>query len=317
MTESDSIRALEERGAWQTRRIVLAKVAGFCFGVRRAVDLTLTARRERPGRIATLGSLVHNEQVIGQLLDAGIERTDSISTLTDGAVVLSAHGVAPSVVRNARERGLNVVDGTCPFVTKVHRAARALFAQGYQIVMVGDQGHTEVKGVIGAAEEWGASVDVVGGPGDVAFITLSDRVGVISQTTHRGDTFRAVVAEIRGRASDVHAINTVCGATDELQDAAMKLAAEVEVVIVVGGKKSANSARLRAICAEQGVPAYQVETSADIDEAWLEGKSVIGLTAGASTPDFMIEEVARALGNGKLPDEWRLHHPDEKLCKAS
>jgi len=133
----------------------------------------------------------------------------------------------------------------------------------------------------------------------------------VCQTTQRGDNWAAIVGAICRVASDVRAINTICNATDELQDAAMRLAKQVEIVVVVGGHKSANTRRLRDLCEEQGTPAYHIETADEIEAEWLEGKQIIGLTAGASTPDWLIEDVARRLNGGDLPEDWRLHHPDE------
>ncbi|HLK57748.1 MAG TPA: 4-hydroxy-3-methylbut-2-enyl diphosphate reductase [Chthonomonadaceae bacterium] len=293
------------------RKIVLAEVAGFCFGVRRAVDMTEKARRERLGRLTTLGPIIHNEQVISRMQGMGIETAPTLDTISEGTVVLSAHGVAPAVLEQAKAQGLEVLDVTCPFVTKVHRSAKQLYDQGYQILLVGDQGHTEVRGVVGAVEALGGSVSVVSKPEDVQALTLNKKVGVVCQTTQYADTFAAVVAEVCRHATDVRAINTVCGATDELQAAAVRLARQVDVAIVVGGRKSANTRRLRQLCEDEGIPAYHIETAAEIEPRWLEGSEAIGITAGASTPDWIIEDVARALNGGVLPDDWSLHHPDE------
>jgi (E)-4-hydroxy-3-methyl-but-2-enyl pyrophosphate reductase len=295
-----------------SRRIVLAEVAGFCFGVRRAVEMANAARRERLGRLTTLGPIVHNEQVIARMRDEGIETAPALEAIPEGTVILSAHGVAPSVLTNAKAQNLDIVDVTCPFVTKVHKAAKQLFEQGYQILIVGDPGHTEVKGVLGTLDSLGGKATLISFPEQVRELKLSRKVGLISQTTQRGDTFAAIVSEVCKRVPDVRALNTICGATDELQDAAIRLAQEVEVAIVIGGKGSANTRRLRQLCEEQGIAAYHIETPEEIQEAWLADKEVIGLTAGASTPDWIIEEVARHLNGGELPVDWRLHHPDEK-----
>lgn len=295
----------------RVRRIVLAEVAGFCFGVRRAVEMAHAARRERFGKLTMLGLIVHNEQVIERMRDEGIETAPNLEQITNGTVILSAHGVSPLIPQQAKAQGLSIVDVTCPFVTKVHRAAKTLVEQGYELLIVGDPGHTEVKGVIGAVEALGGSITVVSTPEQVRELRLSKKVGLISQTTQRGDNFAAIVAEVCRTTQDVRAINTICGATDELQEAAVRLARQVEVAIVIGGKKSANTCRLRQLCEEQGIPAYHIETADEIREEWLEGKEVIGLTAGASTPDWIIEEVACHLNYGRLPSDWRLHHPDE------
>lgn len=297
--------------ATQRRRIVLAEVAGFCFGVRRAVEMTETYRREHTGRVTTLGPIIHNEQVISRMRAEGVETAVELQAISEGTVVLSAHGVAPAVVAQARKQGLRMLDVTCPFVTKVHLRAKLLHEQGYQILLVGDRGHTEVKGVVGAVKALGGSVTVVTGPEEIAHIALGKKVGVISQTTQFASNFGAIVAEVSKVAVEVRAFNTVCNATEELQDAAVRMARQVQVALVVGGKKSANTRRLRELCAAEGIPAYHIETAAEIEPGWLEGYSVIGITGGASTPDWILEEVARYINGGELPSDWRLHHPDE------
>jgi 4-hydroxy-3-methylbut-2-enyl diphosphate reductase len=293
------------------RRIVLADVAGYCFGVKRAVEITEEARRERFGKLTTLGPIIHNEQVISKMQAEGIDTSPTLEQITEGTVVLSAHGVSPDVVFQARQQGLNILDVTCPFVTKVHRTAKMLWEQGYQVLLVGDEGHTEVRGVVGAVRAIGGEVTLVSTPEQVRDLTLSKKVGIVSQTTQRNANYCQIVAEVCARVNEVRAVNTICNATDELQDAAVRLARQTDVVIVVGGRKSANTRRLRQLCEEQGVPAYHIETAEEIEEWWLEGKEAVGITAGASTPDWIIEAVASRLNGGSLPDDWRLHHPDE------
>ena len=293
------------------RRVVLAEVAGFCFGVRRAVEMTEAYRREHAGRVTTLGPIIHNEQVIARMREEGVETSAELETIREGTVVLSAHGVAPAVVAQARKQGLRMLDVTCPFVTKVHLRAKMLHEQGYQVLLVGDRGHTEVKGVVGAVEALGGRVTVVTQPEEIAEFAIGKKVGVISQTTQYSSNFAAIVAEVSKIAVEVRAFNTVCNATDELQDAAIRMAQQVEVALVVGGKKSANTRRLRELCAAEGIPAYHIETAAEIEPEWLEGHEVIGITGGASTPDWILEEVARCINGGELPTDWRMHHPDE------
>jgi 4-hydroxy-3-methylbut-2-enyl diphosphate reductase len=290
------------------RKIVLADVAGFCFGVRRAVDIVRMSRRERPGTITTLGPLIHNEQVTRRLQEEGVRQASHLDDITEGTVVLSAHGVSPRVRQEALERGLEVIDVTCPFVTKVHRMAKQLLGQGYQLLLVGDHGHTEVKGVVGAV---GGAISVVSHVEELRQIRLGHKVGVIAQTTQKAETFAAIVGEVAKRVGEVRAINTICGATDELQEAARRLAREVDVVLVIGGHQSANTRRLRETCEQEGVPAYHIETKEEIQATWLEGKEVIGVTAGASTPDWLIEEIIAYLNGGELPANFRLKHPDE------
>ena len=308
ITECNSPRMGASAGR---RRVVLAEIAGFCFGVRRAVEMTETYRREHTGRVTTLGPIIHNEQVIARMRAEGVETAPELEAIAEGTVVLSAHGVAPTVIAQARKQGLKMLDVTCPFVTKVHLRAKLLHEQGYQVLLVGDRGHTEVKGVVGAVEALGGRVTVVTAPEEIATLAIGKKVGVISQTTQYGSNFAAIVAEVSKVAVEVRAFNTVCNATDELQDAAICMARKVEVALVVGGRKSANTRRLRELCAAEGIPAYHIETAEEIEPAWLEGCEVVGITGGASTPDWILEEVARRVNGGELPSDWRLHHPDE------
>lgn len=297
------------------RRIVLAEVAGFCFGVKRAVDIANAARQASRGSITLLGPIVHNTQVIAKMEHEGIGTASTLADIREGTVVLSAHGVPPSTVTQARSQGLDILDVTCPFVTKVHRTAKQLYDQGYQVLLVGDEGHTEVKGVVGTVMAEGGTITVVSTVEEVRALKaankLSKKVGLVSQTTQHNAHFGEIVGEVARTATDVRAVNTICNATDELQEAAVRLARKVDVVIVVGGRKSANTCRLRQLCADQGLAAYHIETAAEIEAEWLDNKAIIGITAGASTPDWIIEDVARALNDGKLPEDWRLRHPDE------
>ncbi len=293
------------------RKITLARVAGVCFGVRRAIDIALQTRQKHTGKLTVLGPLVHNRQVLHELKDQGIDTADALHEITEGSIVLSAHGTAPQTLQAIQDRHIPVVDVTCPYVTKVHRMARLLCEQGYPIILVGDTGHTEVKGVMGTITHYGGTAWLVSSPEQIESLPLGKKVGILSQTTQRAATYVSIVAEVCKRVAEVRAMNTICGATDELQDAAVELARQVEVVIVIGGKNSANTSRLRLLCEMQGVPAYHIETSAEIQPQWLSGKSHIGITAGASTPDYLIESVARALNEGDLPENWHLHHPDE------
>lgn len=290
-------------------KVILAKTAGFCFGVQRAVDIVLEARSKSAGRITSLGPIVHNDQVASKLLAEGVEAAADLGDIREGAVILSAHGVSPETEQRAREQGLDIVDVTCPFVTRVHRTAQSLVAQGYQLILLGEKDHSEVKGIVGAVH---GKVALVSGPEDVRKLKLSRKVGIVTQTTQKAELFAAVVAEVSKTVFDVRAFNTICNATDELQESAIQLAQNVDVVIVVGGKQSANTARLRQICEEEGVPAYHIETADEIRDEWIAGKETIGVTAGASTPDWLIEEVAMKLNGGELPTDFEIQHPDER-----
>ncbi len=290
------------------RKVIVAKAAGFCYGVQRAVDMALEARRSSDGKITSLGPIVHNNQVASKLLAEGVEAASDLGSIREGSVILSAHGVPPSTVKQAQSQGLRVLNVTCPFVTRVHRTACQLIDQGYQLLLLGEANHTEVRGIVGAVN---GNVTVIGGVEELKSVRLSRKVGIVTQTTQKAEDFAAVVAEISKTVFDLRAFNTICNATDELQQAAIEMAKQVEVAIVVGGKQSANTARLRLICEEAGTPAYHVETAAEIEDSWIAEANTVGVTAGASTPDWLIEEVVKRLNYGQLPSDFKIHHPDE------
>jgi 4-hydroxy-3-methylbut-2-enyl diphosphate reductase len=253
--------------------------------------------------------------VVERLAVSGIETAADLGEVREGAVILSAHGVAPETRAQAAAQGLEVVDVTCPFVTRVHKTAVMLVEQGYQLLVLGDERHTEVRGIVGAVHAAGGECIVVRGPEDLKQVKLARRVGIVTQTTQRAEDFGRLVAEVSKRAFDVRAFNTICNATDELQDAARDLARQVDVVLVVGGRNSANTAHLRAICEAEGVTAYHIETAGEIQDAWLEGRAVVGITGGASTPDWLIEAAARRVNGGDLPEGFAINHPDEKMME--
>ncbi|MEI6512794.1 MAG: 4-hydroxy-3-methylbut-2-enyl diphosphate reductase [bacterium] len=281
-------------------KVALANAYGFCFGVRRAVQIVEQARQERFGKLTTLGPIIHNPQVVNKHQQMGIELAANLEDISDGTVVMSAHGVPPSTIQRAKELGLDIIDVTCPFVVKVHRAAKIMAQEGYTIVIVGDKGHSEVKGVLGTVESVGGKVFVVSTPEEVADLPIGRKVGVVCQTTQKASNFAAVLGEIALRSYETRSYNTICGATDELQSAALALSNESDVILVIGGKNSANTRRLRDICESHGVPTYHIETRDEIQPEWLEGKSVVGVTAGASTPDSVINDVLDWLSCGEV-----------------
>lgn len=273
-----------------------AAAAGFCFGVKRAIELALKACAENPGPIFTLGPLIHNPQVVRFLEEKGIKVVEELAAAQEGTLVIRSHGVEPEVLAAAQKLGLKVVDATCPFVKRAQELARELTAQGYTVVVVGDREHPEVKGIVG----WtGGQARVVENPEEAALLPPLRRVGVIAQTTQPRENFVAVVGVLQRRMAEdtgeelaeIRVFNTICHATAERQQAARELARQVDVMVVVGGHNSANTRKLAAICRESGTPTYHIETAAELRAEWLAEARVVGLTAGASTPDWIIEEV--------------------------
>jgi 4-hydroxy-3-methylbut-2-enyl diphosphate reductase len=273
--------------------IEMASEMGFCFGVRRAIELVEKASRER-GPLQTLGALVHNRQVVDGLGRCGVGMVTSLEAVEGNAVAITSHGAAPEVVEQAKARGLEVIDATCPFVRKAQVVARRLGRAGFWVLVYGDAGHPEVRGVLGwAGDKASASLEVPHLDG------MPRRLGILCQTTQSPAHFAAFVSSVMsqklGQLSEVRVFNTICDATRRHQAAALDLTGRVDLILVVGGRDSANTKRLAAICSERGVTTHLVETASDIKPAWLRGHRRIGITAGASTPDEVVQEVVLAL----------------------
>ena len=273
-------------------QVVLAESAGFCYGVKRAMDGVMRAARESGKPIYTLGPLIHNPQVIEKLESQGVRSVHDLSEIPTGSmVVMPSHGVSKPVMDQARESGLEIIDLTCPFVSKVHRLAEQLVSEGYQVVVLGDPGHTEVKGIMSRA---GEDAIAVSRAEDLSTHELGKRVGVLAQTTQRPDEYRMLVAEVALRAYEVRGFNTICDATTDRQQSALELASDVDVMIIVGGRNSANTRRLAEMCSSV-VRTHHIEVAGELDPKWFRNTEKVGVTAGASTPDWIIEEVVKKL----------------------
>ena len=266
--------------------IEVARYAGVCYGVERALGMAEKAAGEARKPVNTLGPLIHNPLVVNDLESIGVGTASSVSEVEKGTLIIRAHGVVPSVVEDARTRGLDVLDATCPYVKKVHNAAERLVREGYQLIVVGESGHPEVEGIMGHA---GDDAHVVSVPGDLDAIDLSRKVGVVVQTTQTPGALADVVAELSKRTMDLRVINTICSATQERQDSAAELARRVDAMIVVGGKNSGNTRRLAEICTAACPKTHHIEDASEIEAAWFDGASHIGVTAGASTPASHID----------------------------
>lgn len=273
-------------------KVIIADQAGVCFGVKRALDLVRSEAENSEG-LATLGPLIHNPQVVSDLESRGVRVVKSVEEAEGGAIVMPSHGVPRDIVITAESAGLRVIDATCPFVANVHMRVGALAADGYLVVVVGDAGHSEVKAIRSAA---GDDAIVISSPDEVCSYDWSGkRVGVVSQTTQTPERFGEVVGKIAESAKEVVAFNTICYATHDRQTSARELAPRVEAMFVVGGRNSANTNRLTEICETCGVPTYHIETADEIQSEWVRGMETVGLTAGASTPGWIIDEVKDCL----------------------
>jgi len=272
-------------------RVEVARYAGICYGVERALKLAEEAAQSGSA-VHTLGPLIHNPQAVAALRERGVEVASTLGDAPEGTLVIRSHGVDPAIIEAARERGLHVVDATCPHVSKAHEAAEELKRGGYTVVIVGEADHPEVEGIMAHA---GGEALVVSSAGELPAKLPSRRVGVVVQTTQSIDRLTEVVSAITPRASELRVFNTICSATGKRQQSAQELAENVDVVIVVGGHNSGNTTRLVEICQVVNARVHHVETAEDLDAAWFVGATSVGVTAGASTPDEQMQGVIRAI----------------------
>ena len=270
--------------------IFVAEHAGACFGVERA--LRLVEDQLAAGKaVSTLGPLIHNTRVVSSLEQRGVRVVSKVDEVEAGStLVLRTHGVAPKVERRCRERGLDVVDATCPYVKRVHNAARRMKAAGYDVVVAGEHGHAEVEAT--AAQVTGTRVVA---DADEARRIDAQRVALVCQTTLAASTLEAIAGALAATRETLHVQNTICSATSERQQAAADLSARVDVMIVLGGLGSANTRHLAEVSSACGTPCHHVEDASDIERSWFEGVSSAGLTAGASTPRDHITEATERL----------------------
>ncbi len=274
-------------------QVKVAKTAGFCWGVRRTVDQLMDVARERQTPVVTLGPIIHNPQFVARTRQMGVGTVERVSEVDEGTtVVVRTHGAVKPELDAARERGLEVVDGTCPYVKYPQAMAKRLSHQGYHLVIVGDPNHAEVKGVV----SYGEGPCTVVRPGAEIPSIDAKKVAVIAQTTCIGADFEKVVGALALRHKEVRAVNTICADTDERQADARQLATEVDAVVVVGGKNSANTRHLAEICKEIQPRTWHVETEEELRPEWFQGCTLVGVSAGASTPDWVIQGVAARLG---------------------
>jgi len=279
---------------------LLADEYGFCFGVERAVELVEDALTEEGGPIRSLGPLIHNAQEMERLGAKGVSTIDTPDAADNTTIaVIRAHGVTPEVQHELEARAAKVIDATCPFVTRVQHLAERAAKQGRDVVVAGNPDHPEMIGVVGYAPN---NTYVVRDAGEVQSLPQLRAPLVVSQTTIKLKTFLEVAEAVRSKAdAEPQIINTICSATRDRQDAARALAGQVDAFYVIGGRHSSNSVKLLAVCQEQCEKSFLIETPAEIDARDLEGIERVGVTAGASTPDWLIDQVVHrlhAIGEG-------------------
>ena len=281
--------------------ILLAEPRGFCAGVDRAIEIVERALTKFGAPIYVRHEIVHNTYVVNDLKNKGAIFIEDLSDVPPGAtLVFSAHGVSKAVQDEARARGFQIFDATCPLVTKVHVEVAKLNKEGYEFIMIGHKGHPEVEGTMGQLT---SGIHLVEDVADVARISpgQTDRLAVVTQTTLSVDDAAEITAAVKARFPNVRSpkLQDICYATQNRQDAVKVLSPQVDILIVVGSPTSSNSNRLRELAAKLGTEAYMVDDASELQEAWFEGKSKVGLTAGASAPEILVKQVIdriRALG---------------------
>ena len=266
--------------------VILADYLGFCYGVKRAIKIA-RENAAPDGSACTLGPIIHNPQMVERLKDEGVGTIDCLDDLKRGKVIIRSHGVGPETYERAEAMGLECVDATCPHVKKAQLSAKELAEEGRFVVIVGEKEHPEVHSIV----QWaGGNVAVIETVAEAASVPNASRLGIISQTTFSGERFREIVSALLDKSCDIRVMRTICTATDQRQRAARDLASKVDVMLVIGGKNSANTTRLAQLCAKI-CRTYHIETAEELQPAWFDNIEKIGITAGASTPDWIIKEV--------------------------
>mgnify|MGYP001226489666 FL=1 len=268
-------------------KILLAKNAGYCFGVRDAVDMAYDTAKEH-GDVYMLGHIVHNENVVNDLDKAGAKVVDSLDKVPEGRpVLLRAHGTHVDTWKEAKQKNMNIVDATCPLVRDIHDEIKQLEADGRKIIIIGDHGHDEVVGIASQVK----NPMIVATPEEAIKLRKTKRAGVVSQSTQTIENVQEIVNILMNKVVDLRFINTICFPTKRNQEQIKELSEKCDVMFVIGSFTSANSKRLTDLSKERNKRSYQVTCALDINEKWLEDCNVVGISAGASTPDNIIEEV--------------------------
>lgn len=272
-------------------KIEVARHSGFCYGVERAIKITEEANLGE-NSIYTFGPLIHNEQVVQKLEKSGIKAVDQVDEAQDGTLIIRSHGAPQSVLIEAETRGIEVIDATCPYVKKIQEKVNGFFNKGYAIIIVGDSNHPEVVGINGWCNNQAIIVNSIE---DAEKVEDNGPTCMVVQTTFRYEIYEKILQVLENRIEEIVAYNTICAATSKRQNAALDLAKRVDAMIVIGGKHSSNTVKLAQICAGVCKNTYHIQTYFDLMVHFLEKCDKIGITAGASTPDWVIDEIIHKL----------------------
>jgi len=273
------------------RKVMMAREVGFCFGVKRAINLTRQALAER-NDVFILGDLVHNKRVTDELEAKGLRKVGDYEGEKSGTMVIRAHGLPKSKIQEAKDRGVDVVDATCPIVLRAQEAAQTLEARGCQVVIVGDRNHAEIKGILGALNNPALVIDSIAELREAKEkYLLKRKVGVIFQTTHALELCREIVNELVFMCKEIQIINTICRPVQNRQDDAVQLASKVELMIVVGSRTSANTMELAALCRHHNPNTIHVQSADELAVEAFAPYELIGIASGLSTPEDLVEAV--------------------------
>lgn len=272
--------------------IILAKNAGFCWGVKRAMDIVLKTAGGASGRTFTYGPLIHNQEVVDALAQKGIQPRDDFGGVKEGTVIIRTHGMPPKVKKDLQKKGLKLVDATCPHVSKTQKEVEKHYKKGYTVVIVGDLKHAEVISLSGHSDD---KAFVVSSLEEAERLNVSPPILIVAQSTFNKEIFHQIVEYYKKKFGSVNVFNSICRSATNRQKEVLELAKEVDAMIVVGGASSANTKRLVQISESTGVPTYYAETARHLDEKKLKKFKKVGVTAGASTPDWVINEIIEKL----------------------
>lgn len=279
--------------------IITAKRAGFCFGVKRAIDIAFEMAKKKREGVYTLGPIIHNPQVVERLKEKGIIPIEDIKTKKDiNALIIRTHGIPLYLSKEISSLGYEIIDATCPFVKKAQCYAKLLTEEDYQVVILGDRDHPEVIGLMSYAGN-----DVIVVNDKTPLPRLRSKVGIVVQTTQPVEALKKVLSEAIEQAKEIKVYNTICNSTALRLKETEEMARKVDVMLVVGGKNSANTTQLARLCGSLSVLTYHIETSSEIKEKWFEGVKKVGITAGASTPDWIIKEVEERVRDLEVRNE--------------
>lgn len=273
--------------------IIIAKTAGFCFGVKRAVDIAFRLASEKRKGVYTLGPIIHNPQVVEKLKKKGIIPLEDYKTKTDvKALIIRTHGIPLQLSGEIALSGCEIIDATCPFVKKAQYYAKLLKEEGYQVVILGEKNHPEVQSLMSYADS-----DAIVVNAETPLPRLKNRIGLIVQTTQPVESLKKVLADVLRHAKEIKVYNTICNSTALRLKETARMARQVDVMFVAGGKNSANTTQLTKLCESLSVPTYHIETASEIRKKWVANAKHIGITAGASTPEWIIKEVEKRISD--------------------